>query len=59
MFRVIAPDAGKVRVRVGAGFDMNKGPDDIWTVITSPPVPGFHYYTLQIDGANVADPSRP
>ena len=56
MFRVIAPDAGKVRVRVGAGFDMNKGPDDIWTVITSPPVPGFHYYTLQIDGANVADP---
>jgi enterochelin esterase family protein len=57
MFRVIAPDAGKVRVRVGAGFDMNKGPDDIWTVITSPLVPGFHYYTLQIDGANVADPS--
>jgi hypothetical protein len=57
MFRVIAPDAGKIRVRVGAGFDMTKGPDDIWTVTTSPLVPGFHYYTLQIDGANVADPS--
>ena len=57
MFRVIAPDAGKIRVRVGAGFDMTKGPDDIWTVTTSPLVSGFHYYTLQIDGANVADPS--
>lgn len=57
MFRVIAPDAGRVRVRVGAGFDMTKGPDHIWTVTTSPLVPGFHYYALQIDGANVADPS--
>jgi len=57
MFRVIAPDAGRIRVRIGAGFDMTKGPDDIWTVTTSPLVSGFHYYTLQIDGANVADPS--
>jgi enterochelin esterase-like enzyme len=57
MFRVIAPDASKVRVRIGAGFDMTKGPDNIWTVTTTPLVVGFHYYSLQIDGATVADPS--
>jgi enterochelin esterase-like enzyme len=57
LFRVVAPDAQKVRVRVGGGFDMTKGPDGIWTVTTTPLVVGFHYYTLQIDGAVVADPS--
>src|SRR3954469_7157642 len=56
-FRVIAPDATKVRLRVGPGFDMQKGPDGIWDVTTTPLVEGFHYYTLQIDGATVADPS--
>jgi enterochelin esterase family protein len=57
MFRVIAPNAQKVTVRVGQGFDMTKGPDGIWSVTTTPLVEGFHYYTLQIDGATVADPS--
>jgi enterochelin esterase family protein len=57
MFRAIAPDARKVTVRIGRGFDMTKGPDGIWTVTTTPLVPGFHYYSLQIDGATVADPS--
>jgi enterochelin esterase family protein len=56
LFRVNAPDAQKVRLRVGPGFDMEKGPDGIWSVTTTPLVPGFHYYTLQIDGAVVADP---
>jgi len=57
MFRVNAPDAQKVTVRIGRGFDMTKGPDGIWTVTTTPLVVGFHYYSLQIDGATVADPS--
>src|ERR1022692_2469384 len=57
MFRVIAPDAQKVTVRIGRGFDMTRGPDGIWSVTTTPLVVGFHYYTLQIDGATVADPS--
>jgi len=57
MFRVVAPDAQKVRVRVGPGFDMTKGPDNVWSVTTTPLVVGFHYYSLQIDGAVVADPS--
>src|SRR5579862_9043430 len=57
MFRVAAPDAQKVTVRIGRGFEMTKGPDGIWTVTTTPLVVGFHYYSLQIDGATVADPS--
>ena len=56
-FRVVAPDAQKVRVRLGPGFDMTKGPDGLWYVTTTPQVVGFHYYTLSIDGAVVADPA--
>jgi enterochelin esterase family protein len=56
-FRVVAPDAQKLSVRMGRGFDMTKGPDGVWSVTTTPLVVGFHYYTLQIDGATVADPS--
>ena len=56
-FRVIAPDAQKVTVRIARGFEMTKGPDGIWSVTTTPLVVGFHYYTLQIDGATLADPS--
>jgi enterochelin esterase family protein len=57
MFRVIAPNAQRVSVRIGQGFDMAKGPDGIWSVTTTPLVIGFHYYSLQIDGATVADPA--
>jgi enterochelin esterase-like enzyme len=57
MFRVIAPNAQKVSVRIAKGFDMTKGADGIWSVTTTPLVVGFHYYSLQIDGATVADPS--
>ena len=57
IFRVVAPDAQKVRVRLGQGFDMSKGPDGLWYVTTTPQVVGFHYYTLSIDGAVVADPA--
>jgi enterochelin esterase family protein len=57
-FRVAAPDAQKVQVRVaGQGFDMVKGDDGAWTVTSTPLVVGFHYYTLVVDGARVADPS--
>ena len=57
MFRVVAPDAQKVRVRLGQGFDMTKAPDGMWYATTTPQVVGFHYYTLSIDGAVVADPA--
>ena len=58
MFRVVAPDAQKVTVRIaGGGFEMTKGPDGVWSVTSTPLVVGFHYYRLEIDGATVADPS--
>lgn len=58
-FRVKAPDASKVRLNFWSGpkLDMEKEADGSWSVTTPPLVPGFHYYTLIIDGAEVADPS--
>jgi len=35
---------------------MVKLPYGFWTVTTDPLVPGFHYYNLNIDGAEVSDP---
>ncbi len=57
--RVKAPGATKVRVNFWSGpkMDMEKQPDGFWTVTTPPQVPGLHYYTLVIDGAEVADPN--
>jgi enterochelin esterase family protein len=53
----VAPDAHKVQVRVGKTFDMVKGADGAWTVTTTPLAVGFHYYSLVVDGATVADPA--
>ena len=57
--RVKAPDATKVKLNFWSGpkVDMEKQTDGFWTVTTAPLVPGFHYYTLNIDGADVSDPS--
>jgi enterochelin esterase-like enzyme len=57
--RVKAPDATKVRVNFWSGpkEDMEKQPDGFWTITTKPLVPGIHYYTLVIDGAEVSDPN--
>jgi enterochelin esterase-like enzyme len=56
-FRLVAPDAQKVQVQIGQTFDMVKGSDGAWTVTTTPLVVGFHYYSLIVDGARVADPA--
>jgi enterochelin esterase-like enzyme len=40
----------------GPKVDMEKQPDGFWTVTTAPLVPGLHYYTVNIDGADVSDP---
>jgi enterochelin esterase family protein len=55
--RVKAPDATKVRLNFWSGpkVDMEKQQDGYWTVTTPPLVPGFHYYTLIIDGMEVSD----
>jgi len=58
-FRIKAPDAQKV---IFGFFDdqrypATKGDDGFWTATTKPQVPGFHYYRVFIDGAEVNDPS--
>lgn len=37
-------------------LDLVKQADGYWAVTSTPFVPGFHYYTLLIDGAEVSDP---
>jgi len=56
--RINAPDATKARVNFWSGpkVDMEKQPDGKWTVVTPPLVPGLHYYTVVVDGAEFADP---
>jgi enterochelin esterase-like enzyme len=57
--RIKAPEATKVKLNFWSGpkLDMEKQADGFWTITTPPLVPGFHYYTLNIDGADVADPA--
>ena len=56
--RIKAPDATKARLNFWSGpkIDMEKQPDGFWTVVTPPLVPGLHYYTIVVDGAEFADP---
>ena len=59
-FTVRAPEARQVQVDIGGmKYDMDKSERGIWTVKTQPQVPGFHYYSLVIDGMSVADPASP
>jgi enterochelin esterase-like enzyme len=57
--RVKAPNATAVKLNFWSGpkLDMAKQPDGNWIVTTPPLVPGFHYYTVQVDGADVSDPN--
>jgi len=54
-FRISAPQAQSVRVGL-ANTELTKNEDGIWTGTTAPLDPGFHYYTLTIDGAPFLDP---
>jgi enterochelin esterase-like enzyme len=57
-----APDARKVQVvgnfglGKGGPWEMERGEDGVWAVTTPPVIPGFHYYTLTVDGVQVNDP---
>jgi len=55
-FRILAPGAQSVSVGLG-NTALTKGEDGFWTGVTKPEDPGFHYYSLKIDGVEVADPS--
>jgi len=57
-FRLDAAGARSVQVSIGHGkYDMTRGADGLWYVTTPPLVPGFHYYSFNVDGAEIADPS--
>lgn len=58
VFRNDMPDAESVSVNInGKSYPMAKGDDGIWEVTTDPLVPGFHYYTMTVDGKRVSDPN--
>ena len=56
-FRVAAPNAQKVQVRLGGTREMTRGADGLWMATIPPQVVGFHYYTIVVDGAVVSDPA--
>jgi enterochelin esterase family protein len=55
-FRIAAPQAQSVKSSFSGENTVVKGQDGAWLVTTRPLDEGFHYYTLNIDGADVPDP---
>ena len=55
-FRIVAPQAQSVRVPEWGGITLTKGEDGAWVGTTRPLDEGFHYYRINIDGADVPDP---
>ncbi len=53
-WRIYAPEANSVRAW---NTTLTKGADGYFTGVSRPQDPGFHYYTINIDGADVADPA--
>jgi len=56
-FRIVAPKAQNVGVSFHDSSPFTKGEDGVWTGYTRPLDEGFHYYTINIDGAEVPDPN--
>ncbi len=56
-FRVVAPNAQNVTVSFRDSSPFTKGEDGAWVGYTRPLDEGFHYYTINIDGAEVPDPN--
>lgn len=57
MFRIVAPDAKSVGCTFRDSSEFKKGEDGAWYGYTRPLDDGFHYYLLNIDGAEVPDPN--
>ncbi len=55
-FRIVAPQAQSVKVPEWGGVTLTKGEDGAWIGTTRPLDEGFHYYRINIDGADVPDP---
>jgi len=57
IFQVTAPQATSVQIDLQKKYDLAKNGSGAWRVVTDPIEPGFHYYSLIIDGGIVADPA--
>jgi enterochelin esterase-like enzyme len=55
-FRIVAPQAQSVIVGLGGRTVLTLGADGVWVGTTRPLDEGFHYYSINIDGADVPDP---
>lgn len=55
-FRIVAPGAQTVVVPVGRRFALVRDAAGAWMGTTDPLPPGFHYYSVVIDGVSVNDP---
>lgn len=55
-FRIVAPQAESVTVGLGGRTVLTKGADGAWVGTTRPLDEGFHYYSINIDGADIPDP---
>lgn len=54
---IMAPQAQKVLLDIGGKrYDLTKDEKGVWTGVSDPQDEGFHYYQLNIDGAQVPDP---
>jgi len=56
-FRIVAPKAQEVGVSFRDSSPFTKGEDGAWYGHTRPLDEGFHYYTINLDGAEVPDPN--
>jgi enterochelin esterase-like enzyme len=56
-FRIVAPQAQSVTVSFRDSSTFTKSEDGAWVGYTRPLDEGFHYYTINIDGAEVPDPN--
>ena len=56
--RLVAPGAQSVLLDIGAvKYPLTKGEDGAWIGESGPQDEGFHYYQLNVDGAQVPDPN--
>ncbi len=55
-FRIVAPQAQSVSVGLGGRTVLTKDENGVWTGTSRPLDEGFHYYMINIDGAQVPDP---
>lgn len=56
--KINAPEAKAVKLDIGGvKYDLKKGEDGQWIGESAPQDEGFHYYQINVDGADVPDPN--